>query len=83
MSIVNFKGYSIETWSQGERAQYFRSNLESINKNIIRLPTISIHDLTQTKEIDLKPIMDVLSNAAGYSGCDNFDDNGTYTGKRR
>lgn len=57
-------------------AEVYRMRKNHIDRDILLLPEVILEDLSQTPDKVLRPILDVLWQAAGYSRCTLYDGQG-------
>jgi len=75
LSITGVKGATIET-----DGGFHRGN-RVIDRDILMLPECVIDDLSADSATTLRPLFDLIWNAAGFARSPNFDANGNWVGR--
>lgn len=60
---------------------FFLSDIQSIDRDVLALPEVMIDDLSTDIPQMLRPTLNILWQASGYSGSPNFDSNGDWRPK--
>ena len=60
---------------------YFLSQSSPIDRDVLMIPETLVEVYPDMADGVFRPIFDVVWNAAGYSACPNYNDNGVWTSK--
>lgn len=73
ISFLNIKGYRIQPLTEGRSFSSFR---RPIRQHDVLLPDVVVPEFGMPIDALLRPIFDVLWNAAGWDRCHNYDEQG-------
>jgi hypothetical protein len=77
--FVALQGVRSSVLGISERLSFYRDiHATAFDRDLLLLPDLLFHDLTVDIRVALKPLLDVLWQAAGISRCYDYDENGTW-----
>ena len=76
LTLTGVKGYEMATSNH-----FFRRDYYPIDRDILNLPEILVEDMNVDAKTIMRPTFDLIWNACGYKGSQNFDSEGNWVNR--